>query len=444
MKILRKIKLYLLLLSWPSLAEWASSIVWSFGLLWLIVEIMGFFGESWANDHIKPLWWFFLVAGIIIALIRNFPKTSFLCKIDDKDTSVEIRIESIFDAHETIIVGINTTFDTAMEDGTISPTSIQGKFTNEYCASVTELDQKLSVCLQNEPSKQLTLQEKPYGKMKRYPIGTVAKIDCHSRMAYFIAITHMGRDKKAYSSVQNIMDALPNLWAFVRSHGELEDICMPIIGSGYARIPTNKETLVREILRSFVAACSEEKLCGKFTLFIHPNDVRDGMINFDNTVDFLKHICTYENKRIGSQSIETSRSEIVEDNQHIKHIKATCFLLEEAKGPFDPRGNFKKIIENVAGTMEKAVPTLLEASTFKEFIEKSGKSLYVKDDPYFKSLKLLKNPAYKFISWSAVEPGLKTIKIWAIDPENNIYVNEIAKNVFNEEFKKLKKYIEQA
>ena len=427
----------------PSFKKFLNHILWSFGILLSVVATIDLFFNTWAQDHILPLWWGFVIFGILIAFCRNFPKISHECQVNNTDTSVEIRIGDIFDTNETIIVGTNTTFDTTMENKIISPNSIQGQFTKKHCASVSELDQKLSIGLQGHTPKQLTAQEKPYGKRGRYPIGTVVKIDCQSRTAYFTAIAHMNKTETAHSNTQNILDALPELWEFIRTHGEPENICTPIIGSVFARVKAKKETLVQEILRSFVAACSAGKFCEKITLYIHPNDVKLGKIDFDNAVDFLKYICAYENKRIGSQSIETSRSEIIEDNQHKKHIKATCFLLENG-GVFDARKDFKAITENVAGSIEKAVPVLLEVNNFKEFIEKFGKSLNIKENQHFKSPGELIESPYKTMSWGALSYDFKKTKIWALDSDNNVYLNEDAKNVFNEEFVKLKVSIESA
>lgn len=258
----------------PSYSKGFNSIIWSFGILWMVVKLINYFFNEWATSNIQPYWWAFLTIGFIIAVFRSLPKTSLICTINNTDTSVEIRIGSVFDSDETIVVGANTTFDTAMEDGTISPRSIQGKFTETYCTSVVELNTKLLDSLKEFHCKELTDDEKPYGNKKLYPIGTVAKVECKARKAYFLAVAHMNKDRNAYSSGQNILDSLPVLWEFIRSCGELGNICMPIIGSGFSRVKEKKETLIQEILRSFVAACSEGKFCEKITLFIQLDDIK--------------------------------------------------------------------------------------------------------------------------------------------------------------------------
>ena len=443
MKILRKTKPYWLLLSWPSFTKLASSILWSFGILLSVVVGIDLFFNTWAQNHIMPLWWGFLIIGVIIAICRNIPKTSYVCKINETDIPIEIRIGDIFETKQTIIVSANTTFDITMEDGVINPKSIQGVFTDKYCASVSELDQKLSNCLQSITPKQLTNEEKPYGKKGLYPIGTVAKINCRLRMAYFVAIAHMNKTKNAQSSRQNVLDAMPILWEFIRTDGELENICMPIIGSGFSRTKVTKQSFAQEILRSFVAACSEGKFCEKLTLFVHPDDIKKGNIDFDKIADFLKYICTYENKRIDSQSIETSRSEIADNNQYNKHIKAICFLLEDDRTPSNTRREFKTIIGNVAGTIQMAIPVLLEVRNFKEFIEKCNKSLTIIEDLEFNPQEQIKNPQLKQFSRGCLPSDYTKIKQWALDFDNNVYLNENAKNLFNEEFVKLKVSIEQ-
>lgn len=443
MKFFKKIKVYYFLLSVPSFTKCLSSILWSFGVLWLVVKIINYFFGTWATENIQPLWWLFLITGVIVALLRNIPKTSYTCKINNTDTSVEIRVGDIFDTNETIVLGTNTTFDTTMEDGTISPRSVQGQFTSKYCSSVNELDGKLSTALLGITPKLLSDSEKPYGKTNQYPIGTVTQVGCLSRKAYFVAIAHMNKTKAAQSNTQNILDALPELWEFIRTHGEPENICIPIIGSVFARVKATKEILIQEILRSFVAACCEGKFCEKITLFIHPDDIKNRRVDFDNAVDFLKYICAYENKRIDSQIAETGKSEVITNNQLNKHIKATCFLLEDDGDSFGSKKDFGIIIENVAGTIEKALPALLEARNFKEFIEKCNKSLAISEKIEFNPQEQMKRPRFKQFSTGCLPPDYRKTKQWALDFDNNVYLNENAKNLFNAEFVKLKVSIEQ-
>lgn len=442
MNILKKTWVLCQLFSWPSFKKLFNSILWSFGLLYSFVSVIDFFFNTWARDHLMPLWWGFVILGVLIAICRNFPKTSFACKIDNTDTAIEIRVGDIFDTDETIIVGTNTTFDTAMEDRTISPKSIQGQFTLKYCSSVNELDGKLSANLSGITPKVLSANDKPYGKTNRYPIGTVVKVDCPSRNAYFLTIAHMNKTRTAQSDTQNILDALPELWEFIRTHGELENICVPIIGSVFARVKATKEILIQEILRSFVAACSEGKFCEKITLFIQPNDIKNGKINFENTIDFLKYICMYENKRISSQVTGASKTKALNSNEHTKHIKATRFLLEDNGGRFSTRKDFRTIIENVADTIEKAIPILLETMNLKEFVEKCGKSITIREDLKFDPLTQIKNPQFKQFSTGCIPPHYNKISQWALDLKSNVYLNENAKNLFNDEFIQLKSTIE--
>ena len=279
-----------------SIKRFLDSLLQVFGVLWLLIEAAAyFFSDRHWDATIAAGWWLFLLIGMAIGVYRAWPKLSVSKRISGTDVDVEVRVANIFSLDGAVIIGSNTTFDTALEDKTISPKSLQGQFTEKYCPSIPELDQQLNTALQNvPPSNTQRKADKPYGKVKEYKLGTVAPIEIGGKCAYFAAIASLNKHRVASVDRDDFLDALPQMWAAIRSRGGFEPLCCPVLGSGFSRLNSTREELIREIIKSFVAATAEEsKFCEKFTVAISPKDFREGHVDLQRIVRFLEHEFIY-------------------------------------------------------------------------------------------------------------------------------------------------------
>ena len=268
-----------------------SSLLQSFGVLWLVVEAGDFF-LPWFGSIARDWWWAFPIMGTTVGLWRAWPRLSVKSRVSDTDASVEISVCDVLSLGGALVVGSNTTFDTSIEDGTISDASVQGQFTRRFVDSVDELDRQIAGSLGNTAFKNRT-KDKPYGKHREYAIGTVASLSSSGKRAYMVAIASLNSYRVASTNREDVLDALPCLWEFVRNRGGLEPLCCPILGSGFSRVKTPREELIREIVKSFVAATRVGKFCEHLTIAISPEDFLRGHINLDALGRFLGHECTY-------------------------------------------------------------------------------------------------------------------------------------------------------
>lgn len=278
-----------------SFKRFCSSLLQAFGVLWLMVEVAAFFfsDQPWANT-IKSYWCVFLIAGFVIGLYRAWPRLYANSRISETDIEVEVRVGNLFSSNGALIIGSNSTFDTAIEDKTISAESIQGQFTSRYCRSITELDQKLEIALKSGNSIcVLQKVDKAYGKTDEYELGTVAPIEINGKKAYFVAIAKLNEHRVAYTDRNDFLDSLPKMWACIRDRGGFEPLCCPILGSGFSRLNLTREELLQEIIKSFVAASVEAKFSEKLTLFIHSKDFCRGHLDLNRIERFLNHQCVY-------------------------------------------------------------------------------------------------------------------------------------------------------
>jgi hypothetical protein len=264
----------------------------SFGALWLVVEVTAFFFENTPLlDKIRSLWPFFGLLGLAIAIAKCMPRLSVSCKVQQRDATVEVVIGDLFDCEGELIVGTNTTFDTHISNALISEASVQGTFTRRYYGDETQLAKDIASELAGVPYA--TLPQPRTGKAKKYKLGTVVKLTPKDRTAYFVAIADINEHGAASGSFDGVKDALASLWVFLGSHGNKGSVAMPVLGTGYGRLKEPREEIVRAIVTSFVAACSESVIVDRLTIVLSPADVKKFHISLDDLGRYIEHVCTY-------------------------------------------------------------------------------------------------------------------------------------------------------
>ena len=262
----------------------------AFGYLGAFLLVIGFAEDHWGQKLI-PSWIFFLVPALAIWTCR--PISYLRKRVEGRDVEIEIRIGDIFNIDGSLVISTNSTFDTSISNGLISENSLQGQFTKKYYGKEEHLDEYLNEQLKTLKFEQLCDARK--GKKERYPIGTVVKLATkkRSRTAYMAAVANMNEHGTAEGSMGDIMDCLGKLWYFISQRGEVEPIVIPILGTGGARITEKREYVIREIIKSFIAACSEKKISEKLIVVVSKNDYIKYKINFGELELFLAHVCKY-------------------------------------------------------------------------------------------------------------------------------------------------------
>ncbi len=261
-----------------------------FGALWLCVEIISYFSDGIGN-LIKGHWFLFIVVGLLWTLWENRPILSTSQHLSGRDINIELCIGDFFDFKGSYIIGSNTTFDTEMRNGLISEKSLQGQFTNKYYDNLMHLDNELEGALKSESFSETNSNK--IGKKKCYEIGTVAKLAPRNSEAYFVAIAELNEHGIASSSFDNIKDSLVKLWDFIANRGGIEPLVIPVIGSGFSRIEIPRELIIKEIVKSFIAACATKRFAEKLIIVIYPNDYKKYDINLMELNEFIKYQCKY-------------------------------------------------------------------------------------------------------------------------------------------------------
>ena len=97
-------------LKWLNVGE---ALLGAYGVLWLIVSILVFFGKQTTADKLSSLWWLFIILGFIYTFVKNWPKSSYAYDVKNRDVSIAINISDIFKLDGAKIIPINNRFDTS-------------------------------------------------------------------------------------------------------------------------------------------------------------------------------------------------------------------------------------------------------------------------------------------------------------------------------------------
>ena len=82
-----------------------------------------------------------------------------------------------------------------------------------------------------------------------------------------------------------------------------EPLAIPVIGTGFTRLKQTREEVVHEIIKSFIAACSETTFADKLTIVIATQDIVKHHISLDDLGSFLRHECRYASFSRGNQEV---------------------------------------------------------------------------------------------------------------------------------------------
>jgi hypothetical protein len=205
-------------------------------------------------------------------------------KIPKKDLCYEVRIGNLLDSKEDIVVSTNTTFDTDMASGLISPKSIQGQIATRFFEGKTD---ELNRQIRNSLAGIQYDEALSPGNKQRYQIGTVAKVSAHGNNFYFVAMAELNEHGAAQSYQEKIELALRRLWKFISSQGEIGDVAISVLGTGRGRLELSRKKVIEIIAQSFADASRERIFANKLAIVVLPDDAKRFEVNLFQIRDYL-------------------------------------------------------------------------------------------------------------------------------------------------------------
>ena len=245
----------------------------------LISGFIQFYSAVWVPGHAlaKPSRIALLVALVSLAygMYKAWPKRTVRRAFGRPEMTVTVTVGDMLERKGQIVVGFTDTFDTQVADGVINSASLQGQLLEKvYGGDLQRLDRDIELALSSVALEKTELRsDKANGKLKRYPVGTVAILNTDANKVYAVAYSSMGNDLVAKSNVQRLWYSLGKLWDAVYRNGQRDAVAMPLVGSELARINClDRESLLKMSLLSFVSRSREDLICKSFTVVIHPKD----------------------------------------------------------------------------------------------------------------------------------------------------------------------------
>lgn len=206
------------------------------------------------------------------------------------DVSLNIVEGNLFDQETHLAIGFSDTFDTSVAGNRIiHNSSVQGQLLHRvYHDDQGRLDEHLAVALTDvSPVSVESRREKHYGKLARYPLGTVAILGEPRRLIFAVAYARMENYLVAHAPVEDLWYCFTRLWEAVYRHGQRGTLSVPLMGSGLARIDTlDRGNLLRLILLSFVSYSRLRLICHELRIVISPDDI--GRVSLTGLREFLE------------------------------------------------------------------------------------------------------------------------------------------------------------
>ena len=271
---------------WSFLKD-ALSVIGAFGV---IVTMTSFFDQLKSiNDILKSSLSLLtvLVIAVIWGVVNNRPRTRFEYRLDNKDIRMQLVIGDILGEHGSVIVPINNEFDVSLGGSVVRSGSIKAQVIEKFFnGDSKELGDKLKNKLKNNI----------YNGLKDgtcYKIGTTVTVEQGDKKFYFSANSRKINKSRVMADEEDLVPTLSGIWEYLANYGAKENIVIPLLGTGNGRLGKPRGEVFKDIVRSFVASCSEKSYCEKLTIVIRPEDVEQYEIDIEELNEFLCLNCKY-------------------------------------------------------------------------------------------------------------------------------------------------------
>ena len=272
----------------------AGTFLSALGTQWLFLRMGTYFSSSVSDYVLKHgalTFWGMLAFGALATVLLRRPRLKIVEKMSERDIVIRIVVDDILRMKGPTVIGTNTTFDT--DAGMISSSSIQGQFTDQFYHSVAHLDSDLD-CRLPEQFVDLSHEGGRKGKNRRYPLGTVVTLLPKGQRFYWLAIADMNQHGSAECEFSMVSDALNCLWEHLGTAGDHEkELFLPALGTGAGRLPQSRETVIREIISSFIAASTQKQVCDRLSIVVHPDDFHQFFVDMEGLQHYLSAQCRY-------------------------------------------------------------------------------------------------------------------------------------------------------
>lgn len=171
-----------------------------------------------------------------------------------------------------VVIAVNRCFDTVVNQDIIKADSVHGQFLQLFVTddlARQHLDSAIEASLQEFGTSYETLNrsDKRYGKLKRYPLGSVARIDGENGITFFLlALTKFDLDCVAHCNKHEYVECLLKLFEYYDAHGQGREIYLYPMGTKMARTGLSKKEALEATVT--LTKISKDNLKSKTTIIV--------------------------------------------------------------------------------------------------------------------------------------------------------------------------------
>ena len=238
----------------------------AFGVFWTIISSIDSFFENFEPEG--ACWFAIVILSFAIGLWRCWPREHVKLQIPASDSSIEIRFGDIFEGAGVVVIPVNEYFDGSLGDH-VSKNSLHGIFIKDVLGghSGTFFD-LTSNALESVEAEEV---QRTNGQVKKYPIGTVARVDFNEKRYLLAALSRTDLETlKASATVHELWDCLKGIWEAARNFSSGNCVNIPLLGSGLSGVGLPSKNLIEIIVTSFLYYTKKQKIADKVILVLHP------------------------------------------------------------------------------------------------------------------------------------------------------------------------------
>lgn len=186
--------------------------------------------------------------------------------------------------HKNIVINVNRCFDTIVNNELISEKTLHGIVFKELYEKKRFTEETLQAAIYDSLSGfdyiDIQKEEKPQGNLKRYNVGTIAKVDDTSTASlYLLAMSTFDKKLNAHTSKEDFVLGIHRLIEYCDKNSQGFPVLMPLLGSDLSRTGLdNYSDILQYIINSL--RINKDILNCDFHIYIRPQDKQK--INFEN------------------------------------------------------------------------------------------------------------------------------------------------------------------
>lgn len=260
------------------------------GASWLLIECPSHLYtpfDNFVKQHQNLIFTLVLIIALLYGVIKSIPTVEIEKNFKSSNTRISIKVGNLLQEKCNIVCTTSNYFDTSA-----STMAIKNQILKIYFDSNKDsFDNQILESLQKQKITGIFDDEKKEGKNLRYEIGTTAIVEKADKKI-FIVVTSEKTDKKGTkqteTQIENLQIALNQLWDKIRVEGRLEEVSIPVFGTGLARMNFSHLILMQMAILSYAIYSKRYRVSEKLNIIV--NEKNYDPSEFEDARKFLNSI----------------------------------------------------------------------------------------------------------------------------------------------------------